>query len=239
MVEHAKEVAPLLCRLIGDEQVHLAVRSGIGQSYKYGFTNRGPIRLVIELKLLFGSAFDTDPQYPWASRVLAAQGHEMSRAEELRNKALEYQQRVSGPDAANTYEALTKLLVLARSPLNFSEHDYVAGILDEMKRIFPQKAFYVGQQGLGALLREGISEARKRDFPVPRGDLLIVALMFAFGHGCTGDPLYPWIARTLNDRKIATPAARAERLEKKALTWLAHVLDMPLEEHREEHRHGA
>lgn len=48
--------------------------------------------------------------------------------------------------------------------------------------------------------------------------------MFAFGHGCFDDPLYPWIARTLEDDAITDSAARAKRLETKALTWLDHVL---------------
>ena len=79
-----------------------------------------------------------------------------------------------------------------------------------------------------ALIREGAAEARKHGFPV-RGEALMVTLMFAFGHGCMGDPLYPWIGRTLKDEKIVDPAARAERLEKKALTWLDHVLASPRE----------
>jgi hypothetical protein len=48
--------------------------------------------------------------------------------------------------------------------------------------------------------------------------------MYAFGHNCVNDPLYPWIYNTLNDKKIITPQARAERLEKKAVTWFNHVL---------------
>lgn len=159
----------------------------------------------------------------------------MSRAEELRNRILEYQNKVSGPDAVNTYEALKELAVLAQSPLPFSESNYLGGILQEMHRIFPQKAKFVGEQNLGLLLRSGSSSAQKLGFPTPRGDLLMVSLMFAFGHGCSNDPLYPWIARTLNDEKITSPTARADRLEKKALTWLSHVLAKPLEEHR----HGA
>jgi len=47
--------------------------------------------------------------------------------------------------------------------------------------------------------------------------------MFAFGHGCTNDLLYPWISRTLQDERIADPEARAARLEQKAITWLEHV----------------
>lgn len=235
MVEHSKEVAPVLCKLIGDEYVRPAVHRGIKQAQAYGFTNRGPIRLFIELKLLFGSSFDTDPQYPWASQILQAPGHEMSRAEELRGKTLEYQQKVSGPDAVNTYEALKKLSVLAKQKVPFSAEDCVSGMLREMARVFPQKASFVGERLLAVLVNRGMAEARRHEFSSPRGDLLVVSLMFAFGHGCINDPLYPWIARTLNDEKITTPAARAERLEKKSLTWLSHVLATPLEEHR----HGA
>ena len=60
-----------------------------------------------------------------------------------------------------------------------------------------------------------------------RGEALVVVLMFAFGHGCTDDPLYPWISRTLKDERIVGPAARVERLEKKSITWLEHVLARP------------
>ena len=56
---------------------------------------------------------------------------------------------------------------------------------------------------------------------------MVVVLMFAFGHGCTDDPLYPWISRTLKNERIVDPAARAGRLEKKAVTWLEHVLARP------------
>ena len=239
MVQHSKDVAGLLCKLIGDEQVRRMVHDGISQSYSYGFTCRGPIRLFIELKLLFGSAFDTDPQYPWASSILRAPGNEMTRAEELRGKTLEYQEKVSGPEAANTYAALKKLSVLASRRLPYTEHDFQTGMLEEMAKAFPQKVSYVGVAPLRSLIGEGTSIARKIAFPVPRGHFLLVALMFAFGHGCVNDPLYPWIGRTLTDEKISTPSARADRLEKKALTWLSHVLATPLEEHREEQRNGA
>jgi hypothetical protein len=53
---------------------------------------------------------------------------------------------------------------------------------------------------------------------------LVVILMLAFGHGCGTDPFYPWIARTLRDERLTDPVARAERLEKRALTWLDRVL---------------
>ena len=53
---------------------------------------------------------------------------------------------------------------------------------------------------------------------------MLIALMFAFGAGCSDDPLYPWIAATLRDPRIISPELRARRLERKSRTWLRHVV---------------
>ena len=53
---------------------------------------------------------------------------------------------------------------------------------------------------------------------------MMVTLMYSFGHQCTHDPLYPWIASTLNDERVADPSDRADRLERKAVIWLEHVV---------------
>jgi hypothetical protein len=229
MVVHSRNFSPRLCEVIGDEQLRLALRQAMARAGGYGFSYRGPIRLFIEFMFLFGSTFDTDPQYPWAGKILRASDDQMQRAEHLRDKTLDYQEKVSGPDAANTRQALEKLSVLARQPsTNFSK-DFVKSALDELARVFPQKAAYIGEEGLKALIQEASAEARRYRLPEVRGETLILVLMFAFGHACTADPLYPWIARTLKDERIVEPPARAERLRKKAVTWLDHVLARPRE----------
>ena len=229
MVAHSRAFSPRLCEIIGEEQLRLALRRAMARAGGYGFTYRGPIRLFIELMFLFGSAFDTDSQYPWAGKILHASDDQMQRAEQLCDKTLDYQERVSGPNAVNTRRALAELSVLARQHTTISSADLVGSVLKEMNRIFPHKAAYVGEEGLKALIREGSTEALRYRFPTARGEALLVVLMFAFGHGCTSDPLYPWIARTLKDERIIEPSARAERLQKKAVTWLDHVLATPRE----------
>jgi hypothetical protein len=231
MVAHLAEFSPPLFRVIKEDQMREATRFGIQKAGRYGFTLRGPICLYLELMLLFGSHFDTDPQYSWANEILIDQDSlpEMERAVRLYEKGSDYQEKVSGPDNANTVKALRELSVIAREQVTVSANEFAARMIQEMKRVFPQKALYVGDEGLAAIIRHGIAEARKYDFPSTRGEGLIVILMFAFGNGCTNDLLYPWISRTLKDEKIIEPAARAERLEKKALTWLDHVLALPAE----------
>lgn len=224
MVAHSKRFSPRLCELIGDEQLRVAVRSAMTRANGYGFTNRGPVRLFVELMFLCGSHFDTDPQYPALGEVLRARGDQMARAEQIHLGFLDYLERVSGPGAMNVHKALKDLADFVAQPLTFSEDGFVPGVLEAMSRIFPQKAAYVGAAGLRELIGEGLAEARKFGFTTVRPAVLLVVLKFGFGHGCTDDPLYPWISRTLEDKKIVDAAARAQRLEKKAVTWLHHVV---------------
>ena len=223
MMVHLKDFAAPLCEVIGDNQLRSAIRSGIQRAERYEFTYRGPVRLFIEMMFLCGGGFDTDPQYPAVGEVLRASGDQMQRALQIHQLCLDSLGKVSGPGGANVHKALRDLLTYARMPIVFS-NDLAADMLQAMHSIFPQKADYVGEEGLQALIYEGINEARSYGFDTQRQRALIVVLKFAFGHGCTDDLLYPWIRRTLKDERITGPAARATRLERKAITWLEHVV---------------
>lgn len=223
MLLHSQEFAPKLSTQLGEPQLRIALRQAIARAREYGFSNRGPVRTYIESTFLFGSSFDTDPQYPWARRALVEDDDQMSRAEKLVARILDYQREVSGPGGANTRNALRALNVVAHQPLEISDSDFVPRMLEEMQRAFPQKAAYVGEAGMTTLIAGAQTDLEKHQLPV-RGLVTAVILMFAFGHGCMRDPLYPWIASTLQDQRITDSNARAARLEKKALTWLDHVI---------------
>ncbi len=226
MVAHLAEFSPLLFKAVGEEQMRQAIQFGIDRAGSYGFTLRGPVRLYLELMLLFGSHFDTDPQYPWAAEILTDQdsGPQMQRAVQLYEKTMDYRQQVAGPGDAYTLKGLRNISIFARQPLAISSENFISDMLREIRFIYPQKAAYIGDEALEALIRKGIGGARKQRFSTVHGVILVIVLMLAFGHGCGADPLYPWIARTLKDESIADPAARVERLETEAVAWLEHVL---------------
>src|SRR5258708_3223272 len=201
MLAHSKDFSPRLCEVLGDPQLRLVLRSAMARAEAYGFTYRGPIRLFIEMMFLCGSGFDTDPQYAPVGEVLRASGDQMERAEKIHEGFLDYLEKVSGPGAVNVHNALRELLNFAGKPLPFS-NELEANMLREIRRVFPQKAAWVGDAALKALIDEGVTEARQSGFTTVRQGALLIALKFGFGHGCTNDPLYPWIARTLEDERI-------------------------------------
>jgi hypothetical protein len=226
MVAHLAQFSPPLYKVLKEEQTREAVRFGFKQADRYGFTLRGPIRLYLEMMLLFGSHFDTDPQYPWAREILVDKHSiaQMQRADWLYEKIVDFLEKVSGPNGEYTRKAMENLREIGNKPLNLPESDYDDTLRREIYRFFPQKVDYIGNENLLELIRQARLEARKYDFPSTRGDTLMAVLKFAFGNGCGNDPLYPWIERTLTDDKIVDAKARAERLEKKSMTWLDHVL---------------
>src|SRR5271156_5932319 len=72
MVEHLKKFSAQQCKKAGEPGVRQVIRLGLENAGKYGLTNRGPVRFYIELMFMFGSYFDSDPQYPWARAALTS-----------------------------------------------------------------------------------------------------------------------------------------------------------------------
>lgn len=227
MVAHLAAFSPPLHRAVGDAALRSTVQLGMTRAAGYGFDQRGPVRLYLELMLLFGSRFDTDPQYPWASAILSDRDDgapQMRRAERLYERTMDYRQRVAGPEDAYALRGLRNIRAWAAAPIDFAMSDLIPYMLREISALYPEKADYVGQEALAALIRKGREGALNQRFGSPRAIALVVVLMVAFGHGCGADPLYPWIARTLKEDAAADPETKAKRLEKRALTWLDAVL---------------
>jgi hypothetical protein len=224
MVVHSREFNPVLCTVLDEDDLRTAIRQAIERAVGYGFTFRGPVRLYIDLMHLLGIRFDTDPQYPLFGEILKAPGEQMDRSGLIHKKLTDYLEMISGPNNIHEDRALERFSAAAKEPFRLSPDEFEAGMMREMIRTYPQKAVCTGEEGLVSLIREGREEAHRYGFNTVQAEALIVRLMYGFGHGCTDDPLYPWISRTLTDKKIIDPAARAKRLEKKASTWLDHVL---------------
>lgn len=226
MVEQCTELAPELAAALGPEQLVAVVRAAILRAAKHGFTLMGPVRLFIQLGFLFGSDFDTDAQYPWARACLTRSGEtrpvgpaieQMDCAAVLYTASLEALSESRGPDDGHVSAALARLLVLAAESFPESVDDLPDLALAVLEHVHPEKYAFVGAPALRELIAAGTDEATRHGLSAPRDVLLLIGLMFAFGQGCTSDPIHAWIGRTLADATIATPALRARQLEETAL----------------------
>jgi hypothetical protein len=198
MVAHLRAFAPEHATRIGDAALLRVVALGIERAAPYGFTWRGPVKLYLEMMILFGSAFDTDPMLPFAGRILAdgSEDDQMGRAELLHGRAEGFFHAVFGPDYAYERAAMARLSAehfddLPKPPA------FTDAAIERAREIYPEKVMVVGAGPLRALLSRAASDASKLGFSSQSGVAVIAGMMFAFGHGCLSDPQLPWIARGL------------------------------------------
>lgn len=231
MLKHLQQFSPPLFSAVGEPAMQSFVRFGIERAKQYGYVLRGPVRLYLELMLLFGSYFTEDPQYPWAKRghasveqAAATSPAEMEHAQALYENACEYRKHVAGPDDQFGLAALKRLHTQAESSQDIPDTDTIRFVSQSLRNIYAQKADYIGENVVVALVQEATTMAQQYGLQQGRGVAMLSALMLALGRGCVEDPLYPWIKQTLVDEKIVNSQARVQRLETRSLSWLSQVV---------------
>ncbi|WNG43161.1 hypothetical protein F0U60_02890 [Archangium minus] len=227
MLEHLAGFSPPLVEAAGEAQLRKSIHLGVTRAGRYGLTHQGPVRLYLELMLLFGAHFDTDPQYPWAARLLLDPGpaSQQQRAEGLFEKTLAHQARAVGPqdDYASCVRRAIRFLT-EMSLATPTEENFLPDMLRELKKADSPTFVHIGIEGVEALIRRSLEAARSHRLSSCRGMALTLMLMWVFGHGCFEDPLQPWIAQTLRDTATSEPEDRASLLKARALAWLEQLL---------------
>lgn len=233
LVAHCREFSPHLCKTLSGAELRAAVAQGVERAAAHGFDMRGTIRYFVDLMIILGSGFDTDPQYGWAAEILARKDTlgQMERAEALHVRVSEHLAEVDGDHNRYTRQALADLEVWLKRELSVRAETVEEDTLSLMTEIHPRKVAATGDEALRRLIASGIERARRRyGFQEPRSLLIMVVMMFAFGHHVDADPLLPWVGRALRRRDPdtrRTPAVAeraAARLERRARIWLTAVL---------------
>jgi hypothetical protein len=228
MALHCRKFVPHLCETLSDEHLGLAIKRAIRGASTYGYTNRGPVRLFIDLTLLFGGGFASDPQYPWAAAELASdeftsQAH---RAEALYEKACEHLKQAGESSYAEALSALEQLATTAGQEGPVHPERLMASALRLIEQTCPKKYAGAGEAPLQDLISSALTKGHETyGFRRPRSTLLMIVLMLAFGHQCDQDPLYFWIKETLNDPNEPDRDVAAQRLEREAALWLKDALE--------------
>lgn len=226
MVEHLKKFSPRHWKVMGEADGRRVIRLGIEQAEKYGFTNRGPVRFYIELMSMFGSYFDTDPQHPWASAVLAdpENVHQDVRADRLYAAMNKYLEEVVGPERQHLREAVRPLMDARFEDIVQPGVNLEDQILKVLHSVCPARCEYAGEPVLRRLLQHGFELAHSYEFESDKGKVLMVILTFVVGHGFPKDPLNGWIVRRLNSKRWPDPNRRVDELSSKSLLYLKHIL---------------
>lgn len=212
MADHFRTFAPNHAAAIGDSAIREVALLGIARASAYGWTLRGPVRLYLELMVMFGSDFDTDPMLPWAGCRLreASPAGEMERASALAVVATTYHRAVYGRDHIFEAEALRRLGATSRNDW------LIPRTRDEtwaqLRAIFPQKCDYAGRHNFQSLLMAAQDAAIAHGLEDRAASGVLCGLMLALGRGCLTDMQFPWLAGNLAKTTGLPGADRLARL---------------------------
>jgi hypothetical protein len=220
MVAHLHELAPQHCAAMGEANLRKVVKTGIKRAEKYGLTFKGPVRFYLDLMIMLGSDFDTDPQYPWAAELLngSADPDQMDRAEALYERAMKYTAEVFGQNYEYELAAARRAGALKFQDLPSSATGSIKNLMSHLERVFPEKVRFIGELPISALVARARELSEQHRLDTERGPTVLAGLMFAFGHGVAADPQFPRVAATLA-KDMQKPAVRTERLFQRAMTY--------------------
>ncbi len=227
MIDHLKDFSPDHCRVLKNDGVRKVIQLGVEKAETYGFTDRGPVKFYVEMMFMLGSYFDTDPQYPWAGRILTDEAIEQQteRADRLFDHSMDVVEKISGSGREYAIRSLQRASQLGFKELCRVEINLKASILSRMRLNFPQKCQVLGDPALNKLIEQGREMAKDYSITSNAGVICFSWIMFFLGHEFARDPLYPWCESILENEELEDPFKSMETLYSKFITYISKAIE--------------
>jgi hypothetical protein len=226
-LEHLKQFAPRHVQIMGDSGTRRFMNHAIERASSYGLSTEHDLWLYMDLMILLGSAFDEDPQLPWARTTLddPSAGDASGRLHRLQDKALAYLNRVAGPNNEYVDAAAARMLENQDSLVpNADGAAFVPGLARTIQHVYPEKAAYLGDDGVHQLVNGAIRAAQARGIATRAGVTIASVLQLMLGTGVFEDLQFPWVSAVLDSLTFPTPDQRIEALRTQGLTYLKRCL---------------
>ncbi|MDC0716686.1 hypothetical protein [Nannocystis bainbridge] len=228
MLAHLKRFSPRHLRIVGDPELGELIVVGCTRAETYGLVSERGTRIYIELMLMFGAGFDTDPQHAWAVEPLRAGDGEFARLDRLRDAAWRFLDRTASDDldAAGRSQpgrAAAELQQFAQPERTLSDEaglDLRARLVALLRRVFPAKCEAIGEPALVRTVEQALAKARSFALISERGQALFVGLAVIFGGDLHGDPQFMWARRALAEVGDTNERTRIEALLRGAIGCL-------------------
>ena len=191
LVEHWNSEYPHLKQKMGPKKLREILREGALKAKDDGFDQRGPTRFYVEMMVLFGSGFMTDPQYPWILESLAQDAEllQLQRADRLFYKVDNYLKNIAGENKKHEMEAKAYLGRFDASQTRISSTGMEEQLFDLLKNIHSGRAEHDDENGLKALIDNSLKKAQDQyDYTEPMPQALFVLLAYLYGHEFDEDP---------------------------------------------------
>jgi hypothetical protein len=225
LLERCREYAPRLAALRGDSALRRTVRLGVDRASEHGFDLRGPVRFWVETMLACGSGWHNAPQLARVTRALERRELQQSfRADLVYEALLAHLARTDGVDKCHARDALQRILAIDWAAALAPAPNPRQRALSMMQSLHPAKAETIGPAALEVLVTRAGEHCPRLAIDPGEGQVLLAGLMFGFGHEVLADPMYPWVAATLQPGR-GSSARRCRALARKTRLYVRAVLE--------------
>ncbi len=214
LIRHLSSYAPIEAEGLGPDALKSLVVLARQRASEIGFTHRNAIRLYLDLMVLLGSGFATDPQHPWVAAALERGGElreQGERVESLHASALQYMHVVLGKKREFLSAALEQ--VVQSTPQEWQEAgDFRHSVSWQMRLMFPEKCSHLGQDLLRCVIDLAARRAEHHAMYTGPGITLWTILILLLGHEADSDPTAWWLEEALGDSEGSAPRQRVEKV---------------------------
>ena len=221
MARRIMAVFPVDAALLGPVDLQRTVRYGVTRARARGFETLGEVCRYVDLALVLGSNFDSDPLLPWASRILDGPNTPTATIDELDAVAIDYLGDVAGEHG----EHYTRALLRSRR-LRLEHLEGIYDLHEFLSVLYPAKYQEARiDRSFGAFVQRVEQLVDELGFgDVPGARPCIAAMMFMLGTGFAEDPRWPFVARAMES--TGTPTYRLRGLLSRAQRHLERAFTL-------------
>lgn len=188
VVLHCKVMYPKLVPLQGRESFSLNIEKSIALAKNAGFTQRGPVRLYIDMMILLGFNFEQDPQYQRAKfNDMNNTSSQLEKSVMMYNVLEKYIDAIYGESNSFFEQSLVRLRNLDISNISDDNKNYRSNTHELLSYIHPQRYCLLGEGSVDNLISFSDENIKTDKIIRPNHKSYLVLIRFLLGSHFNND----------------------------------------------------
>lgn len=181
VMSHWKTAFPSIL-LRGDERIfYRYIREGIVLANKYGYSQRGPVRLYLDLMIISGVNFEKDPLFQWMNTEKGLSTSQIESSVYLHSKLRDYIDAVYGKNNVFINESKVRFKELNSKNLPVGANGDKHEVHELLKCIHPQRYNFSGFDAIESLIYISSEYCDRYKLKNERHRSYVTLIMFLFG----------------------------------------------------------
>jgi hypothetical protein len=220
MTTHLAELAPDHVSAMGQADMSDFLDQALRKARSFNVSQRETTRLWLELSMLWGIGFASDPTYAFAHKIVSSSLPELPRMRRLHSASIEYTKRVCGDKGKHFRDVLDRLQFMEMPAAGTQPDD--TGIAQFLAHLWPERAQLIGIECLEELADKTGTDAAAFGLPSTNDRLLFAILGLILGAEFAADPQYRWLVHRPAEKH--TERSQFDAINRRSLAYLRTVL---------------